>query len=613
VIPFREVWCVDFEFRSDPGERPWVVCMVAREFNGGREIRMWRDELLTLRKAPFNIGPDAALVAYYASAEIGCFLALGWPLPANVIDLFAEHRVQTNGNKSLLDKNLKNKLLGALAIRGLAHLDVGEKDAMIELITSRRQWSETEKRAITDYCDGDVVALIALLPVMAPTIDWPRAGIRGRYMIAAARMEWAGIPVDAPLHQQLVANWSAIKVRLITEVDKAYGVFDGETFKRARFGQYLQANGIPWSRHPSGELMLDDDTFDEQARSHPQLRPLYELRSTLNRLRLTDIPVGADHRTRCLLSAFQSVTGRNQPSASKFPFGPARWIRGLVREQEGRSIAYCDWSAQEIAIAAGLSGDQRMAADYASGDIYLAFAKANHLVPADATKDSHADFREVCKAIVLGTGYGMGPGTAAFKAGISIIEARELLRLHRATYPQFWQWIDDTVTTALFSGRMRSVFGWRQHVRHDAKVRSLMNWPMQSAGSEMMRAAAIAATEAGIEVCCPVHDAFLISAPTGQIDDDVAAMRAIMSKAGQVVTGGLDVRTDVKIVHAPHRYMDKRGKGMWDTVMALLRNLDREIPGARERHTTVPSTILECAVSGTPELSVPSVAHHSGL
>ena len=64
--------------------------------------------------------------------------------------------------------------------------------------------------------------------------------------------------------------------------------------------------------------MLDDTTFDEQARSHPQLRPLYELRSTLSRLRLSDIPVGADLRARCLLSPFQAVTGRNQPSSSKF-------------------------------------------------------------------------------------------------------------------------------------------------------------------------------------------------------------------------------------------------------------------------------------------------------
>ena len=104
MLPFRELWCVDFEFRSDPGERPWVVCMVAQELISGRQIRMWRDELLALKKAPFNTGPDVALVAYYASAELGCFLELGWPLPANVIDLFAEHRVETNGQKLLVRK-----------------------------------------------------------------------------------------------------------------------------------------------------------------------------------------------------------------------------------------------------------------------------------------------------------------------------------------------------------------------------------------------------------------------------------------------------------------------------------------------------------------------------
>ena len=25
---FREIWVADFEFRADPGERPWPVCMV---------------------------------------------------------------------------------------------------------------------------------------------------------------------------------------------------------------------------------------------------------------------------------------------------------------------------------------------------------------------------------------------------------------------------------------------------------------------------------------------------------------------------------------------------------------------------------------------------------
>jgi len=112
---------------------------------------------------------------------------------------------------------------------------------------------------------------------------------------------------------------------------------------------------------------------------------LYELRVSLARLRLTDIQIGGDGRARCLLSVFRSVTGRNQPSASKFVFGPARWIRGLVREQEGRALAYIDWGAQEIAIAAGLSGDERLAEDY-QGDPHLNFAKAVGLIPPDIGK-----------------------------------------------------------------------------------------------------------------------------------------------------------------------------------------------------------------------------------
>ncbi len=158
-------------------------------------------------------------------------------------------------------------------------------------------------------------------------------------------------------------------------------------------------------------------------------------------------------------------------------------------------------------------------------------------MPPDATKETHADFREVCKAIVLGIGYGMGPETMAFKAGISKGEARELLRLYKATYKPFWKWSDDTVTTALFTGKMQTVFGWRRHVERNTNPRSLMNFPMQANGAEMMRLAAIAATEAGIEVCCPVHDAFLILAPPGRIEEDMAAMRDIMSKAGRAGDG----------------------------------------------------------------------------
>jgi DNA polymerase I len=41
-------------------------------------------------------------VAYYASAELGCFKALGWPMPVRILDLFVEFRCHLNGTKPAL-------------------------------------------------------------------------------------------------------------------------------------------------------------------------------------------------------------------------------------------------------------------------------------------------------------------------------------------------------------------------------------------------------------------------------------------------------------------------------------------------------------------------------
>ena len=101
LLAFREVWCVDFEFQAPAGERPQPVCLVARGLHTGRLIRLWRNDLLALRGPPFDCGPGSLFVAYYASAELGCFLALGWSMPACILDLYAEHRCTTNGLPAL--------------------------------------------------------------------------------------------------------------------------------------------------------------------------------------------------------------------------------------------------------------------------------------------------------------------------------------------------------------------------------------------------------------------------------------------------------------------------------------------------------------------------------
>ena len=212
-------------------------------------------------------------------------------------------------------------------------------------------------------------------------VDLPHALLRGRYMAAAAIMEFNGTPIDLDMLAILRAGWTDIQDQLIAEIDGAYGVFDGRTFKTERFEQYLIRHGIPWPRLESGRLDLEDDCFRQMAKSHPIVSPLRELRSALSDLRLNDLAVGRDGRNRTILSAFRSRTGRNQPSNSKYIFGPSVWLRGLIKPPPGHGVAYIDWSQQEFGIAAALSGDLAMAAAYHSGDPYLTFGKHSAFMP----------------------------------------------------------------------------------------------------------------------------------------------------------------------------------------------------------------------------------------
>jgi DNA polymerase family A len=570
MVPgFREIVLADFEFEIGQGERPVPVCLVAHELCSGRKLRIFQDQFATA--PPYAAGPDVLFVAYYASAELGCYRVLGWPMPERILDLFTEFRDRTNGLSTVAGSGL----LGALAYFGLDGIGATEKHDLQQAIgngTWRGRYTPDE---ILDYCESDVVALGRVLPAMLPQLDLPHALLRGRYMAAASVMEFHGVPIDLDMLAILRAGWTDIQDRLIAEIDGAYGVFDGRTFKTERFEQYLIRHGIPWPRLDSGRLDLDDGCFRQMAKSHPIVSPLRELRSALSDLRLNDLAVGRDGRNRTILSAFRSRTGRNQPSNSKYIFGPSVWLRGLIKPPLGHGVAYIDWSQQEFGIAAALSGDQAMAAAYHSGDPYLTFGKQAGAIPADATKATHKAQRELFKQCVLAVQYGMEAESLALRIGQPPIVARDLLAAHRETYGRFWRWSDAAVDQAMLTGSLHTVYGWHVHIGERSNPRSLRNFPMQANGAEMLRLACCLATERGIEVCAPVHDAVLICAPLDKLDDAIAAMRTAMAEASRAVLSGFELGTDAAAVLDPNRYMDARGQVMWERVTKLLLLSDR--------------------------------------
>jgi DNA polymerase-1 len=566
-VEFEEVWLVDFEFSQPAGERPQPVCLVAHELISGRTIRLFEDELRRCgNQPPYPISQRSLFVSYYAVAELSCHLALGWPLPACVLDPYIEFRNLTNG----LETPSGNGLLGALVYFGLDPMDAVEKDAMRQLAIRGGPWTAEERAALLAYCESDVVALQKLFERMLPRLDIRRAVHRGRYIKAAARMEHVGIPVDTGSLAKLREKWDPIQDRLIARVDSDYRVFEGRTFKTDRFTEYLVRNDIPWPRLASGHLALDEDTFRIMVDLYPQLGPLRQLRATLSQMRLSELSVGADGRNRCGLSPFRARTSRNQPSNTAFIYGPAVWLRGLIQPPPGNGVAYIDWSQQEFGIAAALSGDQAMIEAYMSGDPYMGFAIQAKAVPPDATKASHGRTRDQFKAAALAVQYGMEAESLAQRIGQPVSQARDLLRLHRETYRGFWRWSDAAVDFAMLHGHLPTVFGWTIHVGPNVNPRSLRNFPMQANGAEMLRLACSLATERGVRVCAPVHDAILIEPPAEQLEHAIAEAQRAMSDASAIVLEGFRLRSDAKPIISPDRYGDERGKQMWDTVWQII-------------------------------------------
>ena len=130
----------------------------------------------------------------------------------------------------------------------------------------------------------------------------------------------------------------------------------------------------------------------------------------------------------------------------------------------------------------------------------------------------------------------------------------------------------------MLTGGLHTCFGWRISVSASPNDRSLRNFPMQGNGAEMLRLACCLATERGIEVCAPVHDAVLIAAPLDRLEEEVARMQDAMREASRIVLGGFELGVDATVVRYPDRYEDPRGAVMWQRVTRLL----EEAEGARE-------------------------------
>ena len=129
-FPGLRIVTYDFEYVSVDGERPKPVCLVWHDWESGETHSIWQDELLKMKKPPFDISEKTICCTYYYGAEGSCHQVLGWDHPDRVIDCFAEFRSLTNGRKVPCG----NGLIGAMIFYGLPTMTGEKKDSMRKLI-----------------------------------------------------------------------------------------------------------------------------------------------------------------------------------------------------------------------------------------------------------------------------------------------------------------------------------------------------------------------------------------------------------------------------------------------------------------------------------------------
>jgi DNA polymerase-1 len=570
--PWREIWVVDFEFTTDANGRPVPICLAAFELRTGRVISLWRDQMGPA--PPYDCGPDCLFVCYSGSeAELACHLALGWGLPANVVDLITEYRLAICGRGH--ERQLG--LLSALArLEVPAAVSPEEKDRARRRCIAGWPFDAADREWIQTYNNTDAVeegALVQALIERGIAVLSAQAVWRGEFSKEIARMWWRGVPMDPRLHQVLEDSeaWPRLVEGIVDQHRTEFPFYNEGSLDLDLVEAFLNDNGIPVPRTPkTGRVSTNIEVLGRLAERYEVLKPFAEGRRILGQLHEYPLPIFADDRLRAWFAPFWTITSRAAPPTNGYIYSLPAWFRGMIQPTEGAALAYLDFEAMEFGLAAALSQCPNMVEFYLSGDPYIATGIAFGGIPPGATKESHRPLRDVYKVGGLACLYGIKAGSLAGRIRRSKSFARNFIKSHNFVFARYWEWSDGVVAEAIRAGIYTSRHGWHYRVRPPYNIRSLRNWPIQTIGADILRTAVIYAGALDIEMLATAHDAILIQAPENEIEQRAQELAGCMEQAALLHTDGFSLRVEIDIKRRGERFLDARGRATLEAIDKFL-------------------------------------------
>jgi hypothetical protein len=399
---YKHVWVVDTEYRG-VGPRPQPRCLCALDMLSGERREVWLAGVAN-PPCPFEMAADEAFIFFAADADISIFLVCGWPVPRHVIDVRVEFMRIRNGLRPLppleggnVDiaaekerkegKKRKKKpgmfsLIRVARHYGIPFISDEEKGEFRDLaMRPGNDYSDAEKHGMVGYCHGDVDATaeaarrVWVDAELSDPLTLNQALFRGFYMAVSAWVTYIGLPIDMRLYKQLSLNSSSLRSSYIAEYKEKFDVFEKDHFNHEKFRKWVENTGLLpiWPLTPTGKLATSGKKLERLELD--SINELLAFLATVDLLegigtsftadgsieededRAKGLRICEDGRNHVPMFPFGAKSSRNTPPGRAFLFTNAAWMRFLIVPEKGRAIAYLDWTAQELRIAAVLSKD----------------------------------------------------------------------------------------------------------------------------------------------------------------------------------------------------------------------------------------------------------------
>lgn len=448
----------------------------------------------------------------------------------------------------------------------------------------------------TRYNARDVVATGSVLPHLLAELDLPKNagrkkvwdGFIERAGRAAAQVESWGMPCDIDAVRRAEA---ALDLKIQAEVALLEGVNPASSpqMQAKLFGSRASGGlGLsPLRKTKAKQPSANAATIEELARLHPDVPFLgavlrWRSASTLKGTFCTGvIPfIRADGRVHPTVNIDGTETGRlscKDPNLYNIPKSgteAGKWIRDFYwighehqrpRGWAGlgpmRMVAF-DYSQLELRIAAMLSGDEFMIAQFRAGvDFHMATAELlcerawnipratwdGWTALAALNKDNkdyddpRKHYRSLIKPVVFGLLYGKGDETLAEDMHCSVKEAATIRHAIYGEMPGLARWIKSVISQGIQDGgaytywngekaRFRPIpdAGHRDEYRASAAERLLVNTPVQGTASDYGLASQVELVEwiqrerFPAQLCVSVYDS-LIFLTTERYQDELSS------------------------------------------------------------------------------------------